>query len=121
VAPAAPDATRRALSLATPKDTVATQVRLLAEGDDEGFRATFLPDVRARVTPDAIRACKQRVAGRGVFPDWETAEDAVESGQRVRRVSMYGKSLTGFHEVATDVWLVDAVWCVPIYQGPPGP
>jgi hypothetical protein len=84
---------------------------LLANRDAE-FRETFLPAVRDQITYDALAYCKQKVR-RPVRPDWEMAEDGVtDTGQRVRRVSVFGKSMTGFVEVARGRWLADSVWCV---------
>jgi hypothetical protein len=98
---------------------VKTQEQLLAARDDEGFRRTFLPEVRAELTAEAIESCRKRLGRRLVRPDWEMAENTVENGDagphRVVRVSMFGKSMTGFHEVAPDEWLADAAWCVPYW------
>ncbi len=99
-------------SLINPAATVSTQVRLLEDGDDEAFRETFVPSMRDKVTPDAIAACRKRLAQVRVQPDWEMAEDSTAGGERVERVSMWGKSMTGFHDV-NGRWLADALWCVP--------
>ena len=99
-------------SFVSPAATVSTQVRLVEEGDDADFRQTFIPAIRDKETPDAIAACRKRLAQVRVQPDWEMAEDAVENGERVERVSMWGKSMTGFHE-QNGRWLADALWCVP--------
>jgi hypothetical protein len=97
--------------LSSPRQTVDTQMKLLAEGRDGEFRATFLPGVA--ISADQIEACRKRVANTVVRPDWEMAEDVLVNGHRVRRVSMFGKSMTGFHDVQGK-WLADAVWCVPV-------
>ena len=99
-------------SLISPEATVSTQVRLLAEGRDEAFRETFLPQIRDKVTPEAIAACRKRLAESRVQPDWEVAEDSQQDGHRVQRVSMWGKSTTGFHDT-NGAWLADSVWCQP--------
>ena len=96
--------------LGSARATVDTQLMLLREGRDADFRATFLPTVA--VTPEAIAACRRRIDQVPVKPDWEVAEDVVIDGHAVRRVSMFGKSMTGFHELSGR-WLADAVWCVP--------
>lgn len=98
------------LDLGSAQATVETQLDLLRRGRDEAFVATFLPSVA--VTPDAIVACKKRVQAVAVRPDWEMAQDSVEQGRTVRRVSMFGKSMTGFHETGRR-WLADALWCLP--------
>jgi hypothetical protein len=102
---------RSRLDLASPQATVETQLELLRGGRDSELRTTFLPSVS--VTSEAIETCKRRVRSVPVRPDWEMAEDRVEQGHRVRRVSMFGKSMTGFHEMGR-AWLADAVWCVPV-------
>lgn len=100
-------------SLAAAEDTVRTQVSLLEADRDAELRDTFLPAVRSQLDDDALAFCKQRVRGRLVRPDWEMAEEGVtDAGERIRRVSMFGKSLTGFVEVAPGRWLADSVWCV---------
>ncbi len=100
-------------SLISPEATISTQVRLLEEGRDREFKATFMPEVQDQLTPDAIEACRKRLAQVRVQPDWEVAEDSVVDGRRVERVSMFGKSMTGFHDVDGS-WLADAVWCLPV-------
>jgi hypothetical protein len=114
--PAAP----RATSAATPppprvetigaEHTVAMQLQLIENGRLEDLRETFMPEVRERVTADAMHACRVRIHQVPVRPDWEMAED----GPGVRRVSMFGKSMTGFHEQPDGRWLADAVWCMPV-------
>ncbi len=99
-------------SFLSPEATVSTQVRLLQEGNDEAFRETFLPSVRDKVTPDAIAACRKRLSEVRVQPDWEKADDTVVDGHKVQSVSMWGKGLTGFHDV-DGKWLADGLWCVP--------
>ncbi len=102
------------VDLHSPQATVQTQLDLLHGGSDEAFRATFLPSVQPSLTPDAIAACRRRVEHVPVRPDWEKAELSTGSAGRVLRVSMFGKSETGFHETAGQ-WLADAAWCVPIW------
>lgn len=128
-APSAPTGTANAppsstppakLALASPREAVETQLRLLSARDDETFRRTFLPEVQPDLTDQAVEGCRRRVGSRKVKPDWEVAEESVErtdagAQRRVLRVSMFGKSMTGFHEVAPGEWLADAVWCVPIW------
>jgi hypothetical protein len=94
---------------------VEMQLHLIADGDLDALRATFTPEIRTRVTADVLAACRVRVRQVPVRPDWEMATDEIdEHGQRVRRVSMFGKSLTGFHEQPDGRWLADALWCVPV-------
>ncbi|MHB1843662.1 MAG: hypothetical protein ACYCWW_02345 [Deltaproteobacteria bacterium] len=100
-------------SLISPESAVSTQVRLLEEGRDQEFKATFMPDVQDQLTPDAIEACRKRLAQVRVQPDWEMAEDGAADGHKVERVSMFGKSMTGFHDM-NGQWLADAVWCLPV-------
>jgi len=111
-APPSPSASAAAPRLETAEIAVETQIALLAAHRYVDFRRTFLPDVE--VTDEAIAACERRVVGRKVLPDWELAEEATIRGRRVRSVSMFGKSMTGFHEVAPGRWLADAVWCNPV-------
>lgn len=104
----------------SPRENLAIAMRLLEAGDDEAFRATFMPAVRTSLTTSAIEACRRRLVGKTLKPDWEVAESAVEPNEagapeRVTRVSIFGKSMTGFHEVAPDEWLADAAWCVPVF------
>ena len=95
------------------EQAVEHQLAVIDIGDLDAFRATFTSDVK--VTPEALAACRTRVHQVPVRPDWEMAEDSIdEHGQRVRRVSMFGKSLTGFHEQGDGRWLADALWCVPV-------
>jgi hypothetical protein len=112
----APPISSDAATRPTPQSTVALQLRLLDARDLPAFRATFLPAVAATITPDMMEACRTRVHQVPVLPDWEMAEDSTspESGLRIRRVSMFGKSMTGFHEQADGRWLADAVWCLPV-------
>jgi hypothetical protein len=99
--------------LASPQTTVQTELQLLESGKQDLFRETFLPSVQPQVTSEAFAACRQRVRQVPVRPDWETAEASTSGGHRVVRVSMFGKSMTGFHEV-DGRWLADAVWCLPV-------
>lgn len=103
-----------ALDLQSAESTVTTQARLLRDGRDDEFIATFLPSVRARLTPRALERCRARVVTSGIplRPDWEVADESVEDGHRVRRVSIYGHETTGFHEI-DGRWLADRAWCVP--------
>ena len=97
----------------SPHRTVATQLALLEKGSDADFRATFLPSVQPELTSEAIARCREHMRGRPLRPHWAMAEESVEDGKRVVRVSMFGKSLTGFHEDAREQWLADSVWCLP--------
>jgi len=100
-------------ALASPRTTVQTQLRLLEAGEQDLFRQTFLPSVQPQVTAEAFAACRKRVRQAPVRPDWEMAEASAAGGHRVVRVSMFGKSMTGFHEV-DGRWLADALWCLPV-------
>ena len=99
--------------LASPGATVQTELRLLEAGKQELFRQTFLRSVQPQVTAEAFEACRKRVQQVLVRPDWETAKPGKSRGHRVVRVSIFGKSMTGFHEV-DGRWLADAVWCLPV-------
>jgi hypothetical protein len=121
-APLAPQAPKTAANtpvgldpvmLASPTATVQTELRLLEVGNADLFRQTFLPSVQPQVTAEAFAACRRRVQQVPVRPDWETAEAGTSGGHRVVRVSMFGKSMTGFHEV-DGRWLADGVWCLPV-------
>ena len=100
-----------AVDLSSPTATVDTQMMLLRENRDEEFRKTFLPTVE--ISADQIEACKKKIASSVVKPDWEMAEEQVVNGHRVKRVSMFGKSMTGFHDTGGK-WLADYLWCVPV-------
>lgn len=100
-------------ALASPQSAVQTALRLLDSGDLDLFRETFLPSVKPQVTPDAFAACRRRVRQVPVRPDWEMVEESTSSGHRVVRVSIFGKSMTGFHDV-DGRWLADALWCLPV-------
>ena len=104
-------ATAKPLDLGSPQSTVDTQLRLLREGRDDEFRATFRPDLT--ITQRSIDACKQRIEQVPVRPDWEMSQEMVQDGHRVRMVSMFGKGLTGFRET-NGRWLADDLWCMPI-------
>ena len=110
---------RPVLALGSPREVVETQRRLLEGRDDDAFRSTFMPDVQSELTAEAIESCRKRLAAKTVKPDWEVAEESMERGEAgihtVVRVSMFGKSMTGFHEVAAGRWLADAAWCVPVF------
>jgi hypothetical protein len=96
------------------EQTVALQIQLIDRGRIDELRATFTEDIRSRVTDEVVEACRVRIHQIAVRPDWEMAEEAVDDrGRSVRRVSMFGKSVTGFHEEANGRWLADAIWCVP--------
>jgi hypothetical protein len=110
IASAAPAAVP--VRLDSPKETVETQIALLRADRDDDLRATFVVGVRASLTDDDLAFCKQKVRTRPVRPDWEMAEDGVTpDGHPIRRVSMFGKSMTGFVETAPGQWLADSVWC----------
>lgn len=102
------------LELDSAESTVRTQTALLRDRRDEEFTDTFLPAIRGQLTARALARCRQRVitSNRGIAPDWETAEETLEDGHRVRRVSIFGHETTGFHEV-DGRWLADRLWCVP--------
>jgi type IV secretory pathway VirB10-like protein len=94
--------------LDSPKETVETQIALLRADRDDDLRATFA----TAISDDDLAYCKQKVRTRPVRPDWEMAEDGVTpDGHPIRRVSMFGKSMTGFVESAPGQWLADSVWC----------
>ena len=101
------------IMLASPGATVQTELRLLEAGKQELFRQTFLRSVQPQITAEAFEACRKRVQQVLVRPDWETAKPGKSRGHRVVRVSIFGKSMTGFHEV-DGRWLADAVWCLPV-------
>jgi hypothetical protein len=68
--------------------------------------------MQGQLTADTIAYCKWKASTRPVRPDLEMAEDDVtDRGERIQRVSMFGKSLTGFVEVEKGRWLADSVWC----------
>jgi hypothetical protein len=109
---AAPAAAPAPVRLDSPKETVETQIALLHADRDEELRATLLPAARATLTAEDLAFCKQKVKTRPVRPDWEMAEDGVTvDGHPIRRVSMFGKSMTGFVEASPGQWLADSVWC----------
>jgi len=112
-ATSAPRAGLDRAALASPQRTVQTALGLLEAGDLALFRQTFLPSVQPQVTADAFAACRRRVRQVPVRPDWEMAEEFTSAGHRVLRVSMFGKSMTGFHDV-DGRWLADALWCLPV-------
>ena len=101
------------VALASPQRTVQTALGLLEAGDLDLFRQTFLASVQPQVTADAYAACRRRVRQVPVRPDWEVAEESTSAGHRVVRVSIFGKSMTGFHDV-DGRWLADALWCLPV-------
>ena len=101
-----------ARALASPQTTVQTQLSLLQDGQRELFAQTFVEALRPQVTPEVFKACQVRVNQVPVKPDWEMAEDSLDGGKRILRVSIYGKSLTGFDEL-DGRWLADTLWCVP--------
>jgi hypothetical protein len=113
VAAAPPRGRLDPVELASPQAAVQTAVRLLESGNQDLFRDTFLPSVQPQVTADAFAACRRRVSQAPVRPDWEMAEHVTSAGRRVVRVSIFGKSMTGFHEVGGR-WLADALWCIPV-------
>jgi hypothetical protein len=100
-------------ALASPQATVQTALRSLESGEQDLFRETFLPSVRPQVTAQTFAACRNRVRQTPVLPDWEMAEAGASGGHRVIRVSMFGKSMTGFTEV-DGRWFADALWCLPV-------
>jgi hypothetical protein len=110
---AAPGAGLDRAALASPQSAVQSALRLLESGGLDLFRQTFLPHVQPQVTPEAFAACRRRVRQVPVRPDWEMAEEVTSAGHRVVRVSMFGKSMTGFHDV-DGRWLADALWCLPV-------
>lgn len=103
---------REGCDLSSAEATVKSAVAALVAGRDRDFADTFLPDVVRQLDPDLIARCRARVIAAPVRPDWEVAEERVVAGRRVRLVSMYGKSMTGFHDVAGR-WLADRIWCAP--------
>lgn len=111
--PAAPPPGLDRAAVASPEIAVQTALRLLESGQEDLFRETFLPAVRPQVTAEAFEACRRRVRQSRVQPDWEMAEEVSSDGHRVVRVSMFGKSETGFHELGGR-WLADALWCRPV-------
>jgi hypothetical protein len=109
--PAPPRVADRALASA--ETTVSTQMTYLEDGQYDLFVQTFAEDVRSQVTRDVFERCRTRIGQVPVRPDWEMAEETAESGHRVRRVSMFGKSMTPF--VETDgAWRAQAIWCLPV-------
>lgn len=95
------------------RDAVLSTIAALDAGDRAAFTAAFVPALRSKIDDAAFAACRTRVHQVDVHPDWETAEDGIVDGHAVRRVSMFGKSMTGFHEQGGR-WLADALWCVPV-------
>ena len=99
-------------AVSSPQSTVASSLRFLEADDELRFRQTLLPSVAAKLTPETFADCRAHLARGPVTPDWEVAERTVQDGHLVVRVSMFGKSLTGFHELRGR-WLADALWCLP--------
>ena len=75
-ASARPIAIAATLRLTDPQATVDTQIELLTSNRDDDLRATFMPNIRDKLTPQAMAACKRKVASHPVKPDWEMAEEA---------------------------------------------
>jgi hypothetical protein len=101
-----------ASSLSSPERAVESAVKFLQIGDQESWKSTFLPTVQADLAADAFEKCRAYVERTRVLPDWETAQTATVDGHPVKRVSMFGKSLTGFHQIGAS-WYADRVWCLP--------
>jgi hypothetical protein len=99
-------------SFSTPERAVDSALKMLQLGDEAGFRTTFLPAVQGQITPEVFATCRAFVQRTKVMPDWETSESSTQAGRAVKRVSMFGKSLTGFHEI-DGRWYADRVWCLP--------
>ena len=106
----APPAPLDPAAVSSPQSTVASSLRFLEADDELRFRQTLLPSVAAKLTPETFADCRAHLARGPVTPDWEVAERTVQDGHLVVRVSMFGKSLTGFHELRGR-WLADALWC----------
>lgn len=96
-----------------PRRALDAQIAALAAGDLRAFVEGFTADVQPLVTADVFATCRGRILGAVVRPDWEVAEESTSNGHRAVRVSIFGKSMTGFVEMAPDQWKVDRVWCLP--------
>ena len=99
-------------ALSSPRSAVDSAARFLEANDEGRFRQTLLPAVSGQLTPEQFARCRARVAQGPLTPDWETAVRATEGGHEVVRVSLFGKALTGFHELGGR-WLADSPWCLP--------
>jgi len=86
-------------ALASARATVQTELRLLEGGEQDLFRETFLPSVQPQITAEAFAACRKRVRQVPVAAGLGDDRGRRLGGHRVVRVSMFGKSMTGFHEV----------------------
>jgi hypothetical protein len=92
------------------KNTMASQLELLTRGDVAGFRASF----SVPVSDEQFALCQKRMSNAHLSPDWEMAKHSVQNGQRVTKVSIFGKGMTTFREVGGR-YVADAVWCVPLW------
>jgi hypothetical protein len=100
----------REVALKGAHDAMEREIALLAKNDYAAFAAAFT----VPVTREQFDVCKKRMSHAHLSPDWEMAEIGDEGGHRVLRVSIFGKGMTGFHEIG-GVWRADTVWCVPIW------
>ena len=98
------------LSFTSAENTMSSQLELLARGDIAGFRASF----SVPVSDEQFSICKKRMATAHLSPDWEMAKHTMQNGQRVTKVSIFGKGMTAFREV-NGRYVADSVWCVPLW------
>ncbi len=106
--PAAPRAP--ALLFNSAENTMSSQLELLARSDIAGFRASF----SVPISDEQFALCKKRMTNAHLSPDWEMAKHTTQNGQRITKVSIFGKGMTTFREV-NGRYIADSVWCVPLW------
>lgn len=106
--PAAPRAP--ALLFNSAENTMSSQLELLARSDIVGFRASF----SVPISDEQFALCKKRMTNAHLSPDWEMAKHTTQNGQRITKVSIFGKGMTTFREV-NGRYIADSVWCVPLW------
>lgn len=96
--------------LKDPKTSIAYQLELVKAGDAEKLKSCVMPNVRDKVTKEAVDKAKINAANYTIEDLYDSAEMGEEDGKKTAKVKMKnGRTLTMLVEDGGK-WLSNSVW-----------
>ena len=96
--------------LKEPKSSIEYQLELVKAGDYEKLKSCVMPNVRDKVTKEAVEKAKTNAANYTIEDLYDSAEDGEMDGKKTAKVMMKnGRTLTMLVEDGGK-WLSNSVW-----------
>ena len=96
--------------LKDPKTSIAYQLELVKAGDAEKLKSCVMPNVRDKITKEAVDKAKTNAANYTIEDIYDSAEMGEEDGKKTAKVKMKnGRTLTMLVE-SEGKWLSNSVW-----------